>query len=89
MPSHEPAGLPSKMSSLRGLEQVLPHRRHRQLGVGSRQPEIPHAVQAEETLHRPEPARLPCPRRRGVLRRGPAEISEDVVLRHMCVKIRL
>ncbi len=44
-----------------GFEQVLPDRRHRQLGVCFGQPEISGAMQTKEALHRAEALLDPKP----------------------------
>ncbi len=47
-------GLRVEFDLVRGLEQVLPDCRHRQLGVGFGQPEISGTMKAKEALHRAE-----------------------------------
>jgi len=58
-------GLRVEGDLVRGLEQVLPDRRHRRLGVGLVHLEIPCAVRAEEPFHDPCAPVDPDPARRG------------------------
>lgn len=54
-------GLRDEGDLVRGFEQVLPDRRHRQLRVGFGDAEVAGAVQSEEAFHRAEALLPPEP----------------------------